>query len=156
MLCIARRGGPQAGATALPENSLAAISRALDLGVKAIEIDVFQVDGELWVTHDRRLGRVVTGQGIITELSADYLRRCTLPNGERLPVLGDVLPLVKDKAMLNIEIKGANVVPLLKAQLDAFVVDNQGSYEQYLVSSFDHHQLYQSMHLLPNVLRVVS
>lgn len=137
----------------LPENSLAAISRALEAGVDAVEIDIYQIEGELVVTHDRRLGRVVSGQGIITDLPLAYLREQTLENGEPLPTLRDVLRLVKDRALLNIEIKGANCVPVLKQQLDAYVQDHQLSFEHYIVSSFDHQQLYQSLQLIPQLKR---
>lgn len=151
--CIAHRGGPLMNNQTLPENSLAAISRALDAGVDAVEIDIYQIEGELLVTHDRRLGRVVSGQGIITDLPLAYLREQTLENGEPLPTLRDVLALVKDRALLNIEIKGANCVPALKQQLDAFVQDHQLGFEHYIVSSFDHQQLYQSLQLIPQVKR---
>ncbi len=137
----------------LPENSLAAIARALDAGVDAVEIDIYQIEGELLVTHDRRLGRVVSGQGIITDLPLAYLRQQTLENGEPLPTLGDILALVKDRALLNIEIKGTNCVPVLKQQLAAFVSDHQLSFEHYIVSSFDHQQLYQCLQTLPQVKR---
>lgn len=137
----------------LPENSLAAISRALDAGVDAVEIDIYQIEGELLVTHDRRLGRVVSGQGIITAQPLAYLRQQTLANGEPIPTLKDVLALVKDRAMLNIEIKGLGCVPVLKRQLDAFVRDYQFGYEHYIVSSFDHQQLYESLNVLPQVKR---
>jgi len=139
----------------LPENSLAAISRALDAGVDAIEIDIYQVAGELFVTHDRRLGRTVSGQGIITELPLDYLRAQTLANGEPLPTLDDVLSLVKDRALLNIEIKGPGCVPALKYRLDSFVRDHQLGFEQYIVSSFDHQQLYESLESMPQIKRAV-
>lgn len=137
----------------LPENSLAAIARALDAGVDAVEIDIYQVEGELLVTHDRRLGRVVSGQGIITDLPLAYLRQQKLENGESLPTLRDVLALVGDRALLNIEIKGANCVPVLNEQLAAFVSDHQLGFEQYIVSSFDHQQLYQCLQTMPNVKR---
>lgn len=137
----------------LPENSLAAIARALDAGVDAVEIDIYQVEGELLVTHDRRLGRVVSGQGIITDLPLAYLRQQKLENGESLPTLRDVLALVRDRALLNIEIKGANCVPVLNEQLAAFVSDHQLGFEQYIVSSFDHQQLYQCLQTMPNVKR---
>lgn len=155
LLCIAHRGGPQFFESFLPENSLAAIARALELGVYAIEIDVFQVEGELLVTHDRRLGRVVSGEGIITERSLDYLRQQKLANGEPMPNLQQVLALVGDKALLNIEIKGANSVPALTRTLDEFVTNHQGNYEQYIISSFDHQQLFQAMQQLPQVKRGV-
>lgn len=155
LLCIAHRGGPQFAESTLPENSLAAIARALELGVHAVEIDIFQVDGELLVTHDRRLGRVVSGTGIITEQPLVYLRQQRLENGEPIPTLQQVLELVGDKALLNIEIKGANSVPALKRVLDEYVGSQRGSYEQYIISSFDHQQLFQCMQQLPQVKRGV-
>ena len=139
----------------LPENSLAAIERALAAGVDAVEIDIYQVEGELLVTHDRRLGRVVSGEGIITDLPLAYLRQQKLENGEPLPTLRDVLALVKDRALLNIEIKGVNCVPALKQQLEAFISDYQLSFEHYIISSFDHQQLYQCLQTMPQVKRAV-
>lgn len=155
LFCIAHRGGPQVGKVSLPENSLAAIARALELGVDAIEIDVYQIDGELLVTHDRRLGRVVSGQGIITELPLSYLREQHLENGEPIPTLQQVLQLVGDRALLNIEIKGEQVVPVLANCLRDYMSAHQGSYEQYLISSFDHQQIFQSLQQLPEVKRGV-
>lgn len=155
LLCIAHRGGPHFAQSTLPENSLAAITRSLELGVYAIEIDIFQIEGELVVTHDRRLGRVVSGEGIITERSLHYLREQRLENGEPIPTLQQVLQLVGDKALLNIEIKGANSVPALKRILEEHVISHQGNYEQYIVSSFDHQQLFQCMRQLPDIKRGV-
>jgi glycerophosphoryl diester phosphodiesterase len=153
LTCIAHRGGPLMNNQPLPENSLAAIARALDAGVDAVEIDIYQIEGELLVTHDRRLGRVVSGQGIITDLPLAYLREQKLENGEPLPTLRDVLQLVGDRALLNIEIKGANCVPTLKLQLETFVHDHQIGFEHYIVSSFDHQQLFQSLKTIPKVKR---
>jgi glycerophosphoryl diester phosphodiesterase len=155
LLCIAHRGGPQFAQSSLPENSLAAIARALELGVYAVEIDIFQIEGELLVTHDRRLGRVVSGEGIITEQSLSYLRQQRLENGESVPTLQQVLELVGDKSLLNIEIKGSNSVPALKKIVAEYVSAHQGNYEQYIISSFDHQQLFQCMQQLPHIKRAV-
>ena len=155
LMTIAHRGGPLMGNQPLPENSIAAISRALDAGICAVEIDIYQVEGELLVTHDRRLGRVISGQGIITDLSLAYLNEQTLQNGEPIPTLQQILALVGERALLNIEIKGPDSVPALQKALDAFCSDHQISHEQYLISSFDHQQLYQSMKALPAVRRGV-
>lgn len=155
LLCIAHRGGPHFAQSTLPENSLAAIARALELGVYAVEIDIFQIGGELLVTHDRRLGRVTSGEGIITAQPLAYLRTQRLDNGEPIPTLQQVLELVGDKALLNIEIKGANSVPALRRVLEEYVHSHQGNYEQYLISSFDHQQLFQCLQQLPQIKRGV-
>lgn len=155
LMCIAHRGGPLAGPQPLPENSLAAMARALQLGVDAIEIDVFQVQGELFVTHDRRLGRVVSGEGIITRQTREYLQAQQLSNGEPLPRLQQVLELIGGRCLLNIEIKGEQVVPVLAQQLDDYIRSHQGSYEQYCVSSFDHQQLFQCLQQMPQLKRGV-
>jgi glycerophosphoryl diester phosphodiesterase len=153
--CIAHRGGPLACNAPLPENSMAAVARALKLGVSAIEIDIYQVEQELLVTHDRRLGRVISGKGIITDLPLSYLREQTLENGEPIPTLTNILRLIGDSAVLNIEIKGANCVPALQKILTAHCRDHQYSVDQYVISSFDHEQLYHAMQLLPQVRRGV-
>lgn len=153
--CIAHRGGPLIHNEPLPENSLAAIERALAVGVDGIEIDIYQIEGELVVTHDRRLGKVASGAGVITEQSLAYLRCQTLANGEPLPTLNDVLLAVGNRALLNIEIKGSDCVAILKRQLESFVHDHQSCFDQYLISSFDHHQLYQALQVMPQVKRAV-
>jgi len=155
MKCIAHRGGPSAGNLALPENSLAAIARALEMGVDGIEIDVFAVDGELWIAHDRVLGRTINGEGVMIDQTHDYLASLKLSNGESIPRLRDVLQLVGDKAELNIEIKGPNVVPLLARQLRDFILDYHTTFEQYVLSSFDHQQLHQALLAMPQVRRGV-
>src|SRR5690606_12459710 len=96
LLCIAHRGGPILNDHVSPENSLEAIRRSLDLGVDAIEIDIWQIEGELIVTHDRRLGRQLKGKGLITDKPLQELRQLTLENGEPVPVLTQVLELVRD------------------------------------------------------------
>lgn len=167
MQMIAHRGGPQRiAAQALPENSLAAISHALEIGASAIEIDVYAVAGELWVAHDRVIGRTfaipesvtevaLTPSLIMTEQSYEALAACRLSNGEPIPRLSQVLALVGDKAELNIEIKGPDTLVPVARTLVEFVRETQGSFEQYALSSFDHRQLHQALLALPQVRRGV-
>ncbi|MDQ2077587.1 glycerophosphodiester phosphodiesterase [Marinimicrobium sp. ABcell2] len=153
LLCIAHRGGP--GTEHSPENSLEAIKKSLDLGVDAIEIDIWYVEGRLLVTHDRRLGRQIPGEGPLLDQPHSKLQNLRLKNGELVPTLHDVLHTVGERALLNIEIKGpACALPLAEAILD-HCHDNGGQLEQYLVSSFDHQQLYQLMHRAPQLKRGV-
>ncbi len=155
MKVIAHRGGPLIGEKPLPENSLAAIQRALDLGIKSIEIDVIASSGKLWISHDRRLGRTISGKGVIADLPLEYLQQQTLANGEFIPQLSDILELVKNKSELNIEIKGQNTIQPVIECLQVWVVEQQLDWEQFNVSSFDHQQLYQSLQLMPQLRRGV-
>lgn len=149
LLCIAHRGGPG------PENSLEAINASLALGVDAIEIDLWYAGGELLVTHDRRLGRQIPGQGALLDLSRSQLRALRLENGESIPTLHEVLQTVGERVLLNIEIKGPECARPLAQTLIAQCRDNGAPLEQYLVSSFDHQQLYQIMQRLPELKRGV-
>lgn len=150
LLNIAHRGGNSLG----PENSLAAVSRAVALGVDAIEIDLWALHGELWITHDRRLGRALPGAGRLQDIPLDALHQLALPNGEPLPTLQQVYSLTRDKCLLNIEIKGPDTAPLLCEWLCRQIA--QGArVEDFLISSFDHVQLLYCMQRLPDIRRAV-
>lgn len=155
MKIIAHRGGPLIAEQPLPENSLAAIQRALDLGIKSIEIDVIASSGKLWISHDRRLGRTISGKGVIADLPLEYLQKQTLANGEAIPQLPEILAMVKNKAELNIEIKGQDTIQPVIECLQTWVVEHQLDWNQFNVSSFDHQQLYQSLQLMPELRRGV-
>jgi glycerophosphoryl diester phosphodiesterase len=155
MKIIAHRGGPLIANQPFPENSLAAIQRALDTGIKFIEIDVIAADGKLWISHDRRLGRTISGSGVIANLQTEYLLQQKLANGEVIPQLPAVLELIKNKAELNIEIKGQNTIQPVIDCLQSWIVEQQLDWDQFVVSSFDHQQLYQSQRLMPKLKRGV-
>ncbi|TQV68252.1 glycerophosphodiester phosphodiesterase [Exilibacterium tricleocarpae] len=151
LACIAHRG---AHADA-PENSLPAIARALALGVDAIEIDVWHIAGTLLVTHDRRLGKQIPGSGRLIEQSPAALRAVRLPGDIQIPTLEEVLQLVDGRVTLNIELKGSDCAAATAAALAAFTADSGGSLEPYIISSFDHRQLFDLKQQLPAVKRGV-
>ncbi|HEY7886121.1 MAG TPA: glycerophosphodiester phosphodiesterase [Cellvibrionaceae bacterium] len=155
MLCIAHRGSPITAQTTHPENSLAAIDNALALGVDAIEIDIWHLHNELWVTHDHRLGRQITGSEQLIDLSTHALEELRLANGEPLPKLVDVLTRVGERALLNIEIKNPGCADLLSQQLQEYRTSSGTGLEHYVVSSFNHHELFAMLQLLPQVKRGV-
>ncbi|WP_226643106.1 glycerophosphodiester phosphodiesterase [Microbulbifer variabilis] len=151
LFCFAHRGYQLQAS----ENTLQAINQALELAVGGIEIDVWNIGGQLLVTHDRRLGRLLSGNELITDLHPDSLLERTLPCGNRIPTLHEVLELVGSNAQLNIEIKGPNSAALVAKEIQMFVSDKGTSFEQYIVSSFDHRQLHECLHLIPEVRRGV-
>ena len=116
-LCIAHRGAMGHA----PQNTLAAVSKALELGAPWIEIDVYWVDGHLMVFHDERLDELTNGSGYITEQSFAYLRSLEVMNsGQGIPTLEEVYELTKDQAGLNIELKGVGTAAPVCAFLQQF------------------------------------
>ncbi len=118
-----------------PENTLRSFARALRIGVDAIELDVYCVDGKLVVIHDDTLERTTNGRGDVMAMSYDALRRLDAGNGERIPTLDEVLDLVAGKVTVNVELKGKGTAAPLAAHVAAHPKDD------LLVSSFDHREL---------------
>lgn len=90
----------------IPENSMAAFSRAVEKEFGA-ELDVhLMADGGLAVVHDSDLCRVCGKSAMIEDLRLEDLKDYPLKgNGERIPLLEDVLPLFEGKTPLIIELK---------------------------------------------------
>ncbi|MFD1218351.1 glycerophosphodiester phosphodiesterase [Microbulbifer celer] len=149
LFCFAHRGYPKRAT----ENTLQAITHALEFDIDGVEIDVWNVGGELIVKHDRRLGRLLAGQELLTDLSPAEVRKRLLPGGEQVPTLYEVLELVGNHVQLNIELKGPNCAELATRVLESYVRDNNATFEQYLFSSFDHRQVYECLQRLPQVRR---
>lgn len=99
-----------------PENTLRSIRRALDLGVKAVEIDVqLSRDGRLAVIHDETVDRTTNGTGRVRDLTWEELRRLDAGQGEKIPSLEEVVALVRGRAHLVVEMKQPDAVaPLAK------------------------------------------
>jgi glycerophosphoryl diester phosphodiesterase len=116
------------GASSLaPENTLAAFALALNYEPEWIELDVHAtLDGEIVVMHDATVDRTTNGQGAIAEMPLAQLRTLDAgawfgdeSQGERVPLLEEVVALVGHRARLNVEIKAgpdlAQVVEVLRA-----------------------------------------
>lgn len=151
LFCFAHRGYRQRAT----ENTLEAIAHALEFDVDGIEIDIWNVGGQLLVKHDRRLGRLIAGSELLTDMCPEALREKLLPCGGRVPTLREVLELVGNNVQLNIELKGPGCTSLVARELESYVRDSGSSFEQYLISSFDQRQLYECLQLIPDVRRGV-
>ena len=136
MLCIGHRGAMGHA----PENTLLSIRKALEMGVDWIEVDVYLVEGELVVIHDPELSRTTNGAGAVMEQSLAYLRSLDAGQGEKIPFLPEVFDLVDKRVGINIELKGPETaVPTLHFIHEQ--IENGWSYDNILVSSFDHDML---------------
>lgn len=121
-----------------PENTLAAIQAAIDCGVYGIEIDVFAIDGELIVIHDRQLQRTTKTTGNIEDYSLLQLQQLDAGNGQRIPTLWQVLALVNNRCVLNIELKGHDTADRLLDLLQRASQQLGTDCSRLLISSFHH------------------
>jgi len=105
MRIVGHRGAPNKAL----ENTLSSFEAALEMGVKAMELDVqLTKDWRLVVHHDKELGRTLEGKGLIAEFTLKELQAMKLKGGkegEKIPSLEDVLSLCKGKAFVCVEAK---------------------------------------------------
>jgi glycerophosphoryl diester phosphodiesterase len=108
---ISHRGAHQT----LPENSIPAFLRAIQLGADAIELDVHATsDGIVIVHHDPVVNAPGEATTRIADLSApDLVQRFPLAHGVQIPTLNAVLDAIGDRARVYVEIKAENIEPLV-------------------------------------------
>jgi glycerophosphoryl diester phosphodiesterase len=109
MACL--RIGHRGAAGHAPGNTLLSIETALRIGVDLIEIDVQQTsDGYITVLHDTRCNPSTTGTGLVAEKSLAEIRSLrTVPGGEPIPTLDEVIAALHGKAGLMIEFKSSGI-----------------------------------------------
>ena len=102
------------GASGLaPENTLGAFSKALEIGVDGVEVDVRgTLDGKLVVLHDQTLDRTTDRTGCIHRMSLTEIQEADAgawfgPSfiGEKVPTLAESLDLIKKTAITVLEVK---------------------------------------------------
>ncbi|MDZ7901463.1 MAG: glycerophosphodiester phosphodiesterase family protein [Rheinheimera sp.] len=134
-----------------PENTLMAFQAALDAQCQAIELDVYALQNQLVVIHDRQLARTTNGEGNLEDHTLESLSALDAGRGESVPTLWQVLQLVANKVVLNIELKGADTAELLIALLAKAQQELQLDLATIVVSSFNHRLLQQLRKLHPTL-----
>lgn len=127
------------------ENTIPSIKKALALGVDAIEFDVRRTkDNKIVLCHDPDLSRVSDDTRKVKDLTYKQLRAIPLHNGEKVPLLTDVLKLVGEVPVI-IELKvGKSAKKLLKI-IDQFPNANIS------VASFKHQEAHLLKQLRPSL-----
>ncbi len=98
----------------MPENSIPAFLRAIELGADAIELDVHATrDGIVIVHHDAVVNAPGESVAEIANLTASQIRNFPLAHGVEIPTLGEVLHAIGDRATVYVEIKAPNIEPLV-------------------------------------------
>jgi len=126
----------------LAENTLESITLALEMGVDAIEIDVHRCKtGELVVIHDFTLDRTTNSQGEIAKHSLQELKALLVEEKYKIPLLTEVLDLIEGKCRINIELKGLNTAGGTCVIIKNYIAERNWTYEDFMVSSFQTHEL---------------
>jgi len=142
---VAHRGG----AGLAPENTLAAVSEAIDRGVKSIEVDVQRTsDGVLVIVHDTTVERTTNGKGIVGELTWEEISHLDAGShfspkfaGERIPTLDNILEMTTEKSVtLFLEAKSPKNYHGIEMQI-AEAIQRLEAKDQVVVISFDHEWL---------------
>jgi glycerophosphoryl diester phosphodiesterase len=146
-----------------PENTLPAFEQAIQKGADGVELDVkLTADGHVIVFHDSTVDRVTDGEGRISALTLDAIRKLDAGkwfdkkfSGTKIPLLEEVFETLGRDKLINIELKNysspfndlvSKVCELIKRH------NNQG---QILLSSFYSSNLKVAAQILPEVDRAL-
>ena len=149
-LSIAHRGASGMA----PENTLAAIDRAIKLGVDLVEIDLRVTgDGRLVVIHDSTVDRTTNGHGAVKDITLEEIRKLKAGewfdppfSRERVPLLEEVLDLTRKNALLLVEIKAKAISGLLVEAIKELKAS-----EEVVVQSFHPDSIQQVRELEPRI-----
>ncbi len=136
LVCFAHRGASGHE----PENTLRSFSKALALGAPWIEFDVRAVEDEAIVFHDRTLTRCAKRFGFIDRQSLAAVRSYDVGKGERIPLLSEVLALIRGKAKAQVELKGFGSASAAARVIKEALVQGWQA-RDFLVSAFDQIEL---------------
>lgn len=161
-LVIAHRGD----SAHRPENTLAAIAGALELGAVAVEMDVqLTRDGQVVVIHDPTLERTTSGHGDVRRMTLAEVRAVSAgyPSrfgdawaGERVPTLAEALGLLRDRARALVEIKSESVTEDATGGLEALTaaeIRRAQMADKVLLISFDQRAIVRLRQLAPEMTR---
>jgi len=141
-----------------PENTLSAMSAAVEAGAEFAELDVgLTRDGEVVLMHDRTIDRTTSGTGELGEFSLDELRDLEAGSwfgedfsGEPIPTLREVIRFAKGKLKLNIEIKTSREEPTIAAAV-VEIIRSEGFVEECMVTSFSRETVEEVKRIAPEI-----
>ena len=124
------------------ENTYESISKAIELGVDGIEIDVFKcASGELVLFHDKDLKELTGESGLIENLTIKELEQFLVLGKYKIPTLKDVLTRIEKPLFVNIELKGLNTAQATSKIIADISRSTSWSLEHFIVSSFNWDEL---------------
>ena len=143
MKVIAHRGA----SGEFPENTLLAFKKAIKQQADGIELDIqYHHSNTFMLLHDNYLDKTTNGNGVINDYSLVDLQKLDAGQGETIPTLNQALTVINGQCLVNIEIKSPTTEPqslltiisLLQQNLEQAINDNNFSWSQFVISSFNH------------------
>ena len=143
-----------------PENTLASIHAAADLGIEWVEIDVkLTKDGVPVIFHDDELNRCTDGSGLVAETDFKTIKELDAGlwfgdsfMGEKIPTLEEALNVIIDRGLgVNLEIKPCpgREVETAEVMLDHATRIWSDDAPPPLISSFSQVSLESAMEVMP-------
>ena len=94
-----------------PENTISSFKKALQLNCPYLECDVrLTKDSQIIIMHDKTLERTTNGKGSVKDFTLKELKKLDVGNNEKIPLLQELIDLVKNKAKIAIELKGGREI----------------------------------------------
>ena len=142
MLLFAHRGAPAYA----PENTLPSFRKALELGARAVELDVqLTSDGVPVVIHDFYLSKTTNGSGLVHDTSWRDIRKLDAAyrfgkdfSDVLVPSLEEVLEVLPPEVMLNIELKSISLFREDTARRVLELLEREKRNREVVFSSFNH------------------
>ncbi len=141
-LVFGHRGAPMFA----QENTLLSFKKAIEFGVKAIELDVHLTkDEQVIVFHDFNLIRLADRKDEIENLNYDQIKSFDISKkwnsvhgAQHIPLLKDVIDLLKpSNIIINIEIKSKRLIPTKIVELVNDIIIENEIENKCIVSSFN-------------------
>lgn len=131
-----------------PENTLRAFERAIQMGAPAIELDVhLSKSGDLVVIHDY----TTKDKKKVATLTTQELKAYDVGKGEHIPLLSEVFDQINQRAVINVELKGAGTPGPVAKLINYYIKEKKWDPKNFIVSSFDHYRVQEFHRLAPSV-----
>jgi glycerophosphoryl diester phosphodiesterase len=147
-LRIAHRGASDYA----PENTLAAIVKAAELGADMVELDVHSsADGVPVIIHDANLSRTTNGRGEVSQYPLSELKKLDAGGGQTIPTLAEAIACCQAYELsLYLELKSGTPVP---AMIE--LIRQHDLYREVIVTSFQPDWLARVKTLDPDIITSV-
>lgn len=131
-----------------PENTLRAFERAIEMGAPIMELDVhLSKNGDLVVIHDY----TTKDKKKVANLTTQELQAYDVGKGEHIPLLSQVFDQVNQRAIINVELKGAGTAAPVAKLINYYIKEKKWNPKSFMVSSFDHYRVQEFHRLAPSV-----